>query len=140
MGTTHDGRSEGSMEVGGSLPESVTAAARPGLPTVREPAAPAAQETRSDEPVAAQPIPPAARLPSRSWRTWLLLVGIVTGVAAGGYVLVPLILTALNTVSTDDAYVNGHVTFVAPRVAGHVNTVLVDDNQRVRKGDLLVQL
>ena len=25
--------------------------------------------------------------------------------------------TALNTVSTDDAYVNGHVTFVAPRVS-----------------------
>jgi membrane fusion protein (multidrug efflux system) len=68
------------------------------------------------------------------------LAGIVTGVVAGGYVLVPLVLTALNTVSTDDAYVNGHVTFVAPRVAGHVITVLVDDNQRVRRGDVLVQL
>ena len=45
-----------------------------------------------------------------------------------------------NTVSTDDAYVNGHVTFVAPRVAGQVARVLVDDNNRVRKGDLLVEL
>jgi membrane fusion protein (multidrug efflux system) len=36
--------------------------------------------------------------------------------------------------------VNGHVTFVAPRVAGQVARVLVDDNNRVRKGDLLVQL
>ena len=45
-----------------------------------------------------------------------------------------------STVSTDDAYVNGHVTFVAPRVAGQVTRVLVDDNNRVRKGDLLVQL
>ena len=45
-----------------------------------------------------------------------------------------------NTVSTDDAYVNGHVTFVAPRVSGQVMKVLVDDNQRVKKGDLLVQL
>ncbi len=68
------------------------------------------------------------------------LAGIVIGVAAAGYVLVPLVVTALNTVSTDDAYVNGHVTFIAPRVAGHVTTVLVDDNQRVKKGDLLVQL
>ena len=42
--------------------------------------------------------------------------------------------------STDDAYVNGHVTFVAPRVAGQVARVLVDDNERVKKGDLLVQL
>ena len=46
----------------------------------------------------------------------------------------------LNTVSTDDAYVNGHVTFVAPRVAGQVSRVLVDDNYRVKRGDLLVQL
>ena len=31
---------------------------------------------------------------------------------------VPRILHGLKTVSTDDAYVNGHVTFVAPRVSG----------------------
>ena len=48
----------------------------------------------------------------------------------------PAVETALNTVSTDDAYVNGHVTFVAPRVAGQVNRVLVDDNYRVKKGDI----
>jgi membrane fusion protein (multidrug efflux system) len=46
----------------------------------------------------------------------------------------------LNTISTDDAYVNGHVTFVAPRVSGQVSRVLVDDNYRVKKGALLVQL
>ena len=46
----------------------------------------------------------------------------------------------LNTVSTDDAYVNGHVTFVAPRVAGQVSRVFVDDNYRVKKGAVLVQL
>jgi membrane fusion protein (multidrug efflux system) len=50
------------------------------------------------------------------------------------------VITALNTVSTDDAYVNGHVTFVAPRVPGQVAEVLVDDNYRVKKGDLLVRL
>jgi membrane fusion protein (multidrug efflux system) len=60
--------------------------------------------------------------------------------AAGVYFLVPWVVTALNTVSTDDAYVNGHVTFVAPRVRGQVVRVLVDDNYRVKKGDLLVQL
>ncbi len=53
---------------------------------------------------------------------------------------VPWVLRILSTVSTDDAYVNGHVTFVAPRVAGQVARVLVDDNNRVHKGDLLVQL
>jgi membrane fusion protein (multidrug efflux system) len=46
----------------------------------------------------------------------------------------------LTTVSTDDAYVNGHVTFVAARVPGQVSRVLVDDNNHVKKGDLLVEL
>jgi membrane fusion protein (multidrug efflux system) len=50
------------------------------------------------------------------------------------------LVLALTTVSTDDAYVNGHVTFVAPRVRGQVVRVLVDDNYRVKKGDLLVQI
>ena len=53
---------------------------------------------------------------------------------------IPTIRLALNTVSTDDAYVNGHVTLVAPRVRGHVVRVLVDDNNRVHKGDILVEL
>lgn len=53
---------------------------------------------------------------------------------------IPWIIQALNTVSTDDAYVDGHVTFVAPRVSGQVAKVLVEDNNRVKTGDLLVQL
>ena len=53
---------------------------------------------------------------------------------------IPWIRLTLGTVSTDDAYVNGHVTFVAARVGGQVARVLVDDNNRVHKGDVLVQL
>jgi membrane fusion protein (multidrug efflux system) len=53
---------------------------------------------------------------------------------------VPWLRLTLNTVSTDDAYVNGHVTFVAARVGGQIARVLVDDNNRVHKGDLLAQL
>jgi membrane fusion protein, multidrug efflux system len=53
---------------------------------------------------------------------------------------VPAIQLALNTVSTDDAYVNGHVTFVAARVSGQVAQVMVDDNNRVHKGDVLARL
>jgi membrane fusion protein, multidrug efflux system len=66
--------------------------------------------------------------------------GAVVGLALAGYFMVPWVIVMLNTVSTDDAYVNGHVTFLAPRVPGQVSRVLVDDNMRVKKGDLLVQL
>ncbi|MFI5032964.1 MAG: HlyD family secretion protein, partial [Reyranellales bacterium] len=74
-------------------------------------------------------------------RRKLLIAGV------GGLVLIaavafgiPAIIKAVNTVSTDDAYVNGHVTFVAARVRGQVARVLVDDNNRVHRGDLLVEL
>jgi membrane fusion protein (multidrug efflux system) len=53
---------------------------------------------------------------------------------------VKLTLHALRTVSTDDAYVNSYVTFIAPRVSGQVTEVLVEDNNRVKKGDVLVRL
>jgi membrane fusion protein (multidrug efflux system) len=53
---------------------------------------------------------------------------------------IPWVKETLNTVSTDDAFVNGHVTFVAPRVPGQISRVLVDDNNRVHKGDLLAEL
>src|SRR5271156_1572835 len=56
------------------------------------------------------------------------------------YEAIPWAITAFRTESTDDAYVNGRVTFVAPRVPGQGVRVLVDDNNRVRKGTLLVQL
>jgi membrane fusion protein (multidrug efflux system) len=69
----------------------------------------------------------------------VVVIGSVGGILALAY-LVPWIVHSLHTVSTDDAYVNSHVTFVAPRVAGQVARVLVDDNNRVRRGDTLVQL
>jgi len=53
---------------------------------------------------------------------------------------IPWVKQTLNTVSTDDAYVNGHVTFVSARVPGQISRVLVDDNNRVHKGDLLAEL
>src|SRR5579864_6869155 len=80
-----------------------------------------------------QAAPPAARRPLWMWIVIAVLAGIVL------YAALPRVLVAAKTVSTDDAYVNGHVTFVAPRVSGMVKHVLVDDNNRVHKGDILVQ-
>ncbi len=103
---------------------------------------PALQSHSSNGAPPAAPPQPSAPVapPARRSRKWLLLAGTVAALAVGGWFLVPWVDTALNTVSTDDAYVNGHVTMVAPRVPGQVKQVLVDDNQRVKKGDLLVEL
>jgi membrane fusion protein, multidrug efflux system len=40
--------------------------------------------------------------------------------------------------STDNAYVEADISAVAPKVQGYVRTVAVQDNQKVRKGDVLV--
>ena len=81
---------------------------------------------------------PAAKAPSKRRRV-LIVAAIVVGILLLVFG-VPRVIRAFNTVSTDDAYVNGYVTFVAPRVSGQVARVLVDNNNRVKKGDVLVEL
>jgi membrane fusion protein, multidrug efflux system len=80
---------------------------------------------------------PARRL---SWRRIVLVLAALVSLLAGGYFFAPTAKKILQTVSTDDAFVNCHVTLVASPVPGRVARVLVDDNMRVSKGDLLVEL
>jgi len=42
--------------------------------------------------------------------------------------------------TTDDAYVGGDVTAIAPHVAGFISEIAVQDNQHVKKGALLMRL
>src|ERR1700727_530050 len=103
------------------------------------PSAEKPSEPKKDQP-AAPAVPDAAKGKAHRLRKGLVLAVVVVVLAFGIYRSIPLVETMLNTVSTDDAYVNGHATFVAPRVSGQVSRVLVDDNYRVKKGALLVQL
>jgi len=43
-------------------------------------------------------------------------------------------------VSTDDAYIEGDIAMIAPKVSGYVESVAVSNNQQVKKGDLLVKI
>lgn len=42
--------------------------------------------------------------------------------------------------STDDAFIEGHVITVAPRVSGPVLNLNIEDNQEVKKGDFLLEI
>ena len=42
--------------------------------------------------------------------------------------------------STDDAFIEGHVITVAPRVSGPVLHLNIEDNQEVKKGDFLLEI
>src|SRR5215471_18002587 len=101
-------------------------------------------EDKSAAPLENQPAAPANRsrlgaiFTGRKHRLHVALVALAAVVIV--FVIVPRIFHSLHTVSTDDAYVNSYVTFVAPRVSGQVARVFVDDNNRVKKGDVLVEL
>jgi membrane fusion protein, multidrug efflux system len=107
------------------------------IPNPPKAAAPAAVETDRKPHPAPPPAPEIKRHVRRRW-VWLL-AGLLV-LTALGYYFTPSVVLAFTTISTDDAYVNGHVTFVAPRVPGKVVEVFVDDNNRVKKGDLLVRI
>ena len=53
---------------------------------------------------------------------------------------IPHLLHSLSHESTDDAFIEGNIVSVSPRVAGHVIKVHARDNRRVKAGDLLVEL
>ena len=42
--------------------------------------------------------------------------------------------------STDDAYVGGDITVIAPKVAGFITKLAITDNQTVKAGQLLLQI
>jgi membrane fusion protein, multidrug efflux system len=49
-------------------------------------------------------------------------------------------IRALGEVSTDDAYIEGRIHSIASKVSGTVKKVYIDDNQRVAKGQLLLEI
>jgi membrane fusion protein, multidrug efflux system len=93
----------------------------------------AIQESHTPAPVALPPRP-------RRVRQFLLYALVLIGLGVGLWWMYPTLVLNFTTISTDDAYVNSYPAFVAPRVAGQVKDVLVEDNNKVKKGDLLVVL
>jgi membrane fusion protein (multidrug efflux system) len=77
---------------------------------------------------------PAAAPRSRAKLVLPAILGLAALGAGGHYLL------TYGRESTDDAQVEGRVANVSPRVAGQVAKVLVQDNQLVKAGDVLVEL
>lgn len=73
---------------------------------------------------------------SRKKMIGLLLCASAVLVLAGGWAWA----RSTGDVSTDNAYVRGDVTSMAPKVAGYVTAVEVEDNQTVRAGDVLFRI
>ena len=70
----------------------------------------------------------------------LTVVATILAVVAGSIIYLNKPESQSATQTTDDAYVQADFTFVAPQVSGTVDQVLIKDNQRVQKGDLIATI
>ncbi|HYR21626.1 MAG TPA: HlyD family secretion protein [Chthoniobacterales bacterium] len=60
----------------------------------------------------------------------------IVGIGYGGFAM----FHSFTHEATDDAFIDVHFVSVAPKIAGRVTEVHVDDNQLVKKGDVLVEI
>jgi membrane fusion protein (multidrug efflux system) len=105
------------------------------MPTDRNPAE---HKVLSAVQAPAQPAAPAAPAKSPPNRRVLILAGLIALVAIG--VGGRMWYRSQYFVETDNAYVAGHVHPVSARVDGVVTSLLIDDNQMVKQGDLIAEL
>jgi membrane fusion protein (multidrug efflux system) len=87
-------------------------------------------------------VSPVAATPRRRWgRKQLGLSGLALLVGLGASWYGHHWWTVARFIeSTDDAYVGGDVTVIAPKISGFIAEVAVIDNQAVRAGDLLLKI
>jgi membrane fusion protein (multidrug efflux system) len=85
-------------------------------------------------------VPATAEPGTRSWTRRLpLIIGAILVIALAVWG-VRRYLYGRHHVSTDNAQVDGHITSIAPRIAGFIDRVPVEENQHVKAGDTLVVL
>jgi membrane fusion protein (multidrug efflux system) len=85
-----------------------------------------------------EPLPPTPAMREHKRRLAILIGAVVLAIVAA--VIVYYIGFIAPYESTDDAFIEGHVTIISPRVSGPVVRLLVQDNQEVKEGDLLLEI
>jgi membrane fusion protein, multidrug efflux system len=80
--------------------------------------------------------PPAPKRPAPKLPVLISAVAFIALVLIAAYFVIPRWYSE----STDDAYVTAHLTTVTAHVPAYVHTLHVDDNARVKAGELLIEL
>jgi membrane fusion protein, multidrug efflux system len=75
------------------------------------------------------------RRPGRRPLIVLAAVVVVLVIGGGWY-----FLSTRNQETTDDAFTDGNTVTIAPQVSGYVVEMNIDDNTRVKKGDLMIKI
>jgi len=88
----------------------------------------------------ASPAPAAPPPPAKKRRSLAMPIIVVLALAAGGWYGYDWWTTGRFMVSTDDAYIEGDIATIQPKVTGYVAKVNVVANQLVKAGDVLATL
>jgi len=97
--------------------------------------------TNQSGPLPRPPVPETASLPPPRRRFgpgfFIFVVLVLAAMAATAWYYVRFIAPYE---TTDDAFIESYVTFVSPRISGPVVKLLATDNQRVKAGDVLLEI
>lgn len=93
-----------------------------------------AEETATPSTEAAAPPKPAG---SRKIKGLVILLTVIT---VGGWFGLRMFITSKTHIETDNAFIEARIVPVSSKVSGTVARVLVNDNQFVKRGDLLLEI
>lgn len=97
------------------------------------------RELNPEAPLAGEPAPSKGGFAER-WAGPKFRWGFIGAGAIVAVIVITMILYYHDRVSTDDAQVDGHIVPVASKIYGNVAEVLVNDNQPVKTGQVLVRI
>ena len=103
-------------------------------------ASPAAAEASPAAPAQSQAPAQTAEAPKKKKRGFVLPVVVLALLAGGAWYGYEWWTTGRFMVSTDDAYIEGDIATISPKVTAFVAKVNVVANQQVRAGDVLATL
>ena len=117
--------------------DSAAGASAPGpAPTPSTPS-PKRPDTGADERPETKNAPvPKSSGPRRKILIGVLALALLAGIAFG----VKTVIFYSHHAETDDAQVESHIAPVLPKVSGYVTEVLVDDNQNVKVGEIVLRI
>jgi membrane fusion protein, multidrug efflux system len=95
-----------------------------------------AERISAQEPAAPPPPPPPLKM--RKYR--MQIYGGVAVLVVLAFAIFYYLHFIAPYEDTDDAFIDGYITYISPRVAGPVVRLLITDNQEVKAGDELVEI
>ena len=99
-------------------------------------ALPPEQQTQQ-EALPAGPVPDQKTGGGKKIRGVIILLSIIV---IAVWVGLKMFITSKTHIETDNAFIEARIVSISPKVAGTVTRVLVNDNQFVKKGDLLLEI